>query len=239
MCGIGGFYNQYIDLESADVLIRMTDKVKHRGPDSEGYFHFLDGSSNLYLGSDARRRLIYDSPNSGLFFGHRRLSIIDLSDAGIQPLVKHDLALLFNGEIYNYLEIREELIQVGISFKTNTDSEVILSAYHIWKEDAFKKFNGMWSIVIFDIHSQSIILSRDRFGIKPLYYYIDDNRFVFSSEIKQILTYGVKPIINKTILDDYLLNNKINHTDETFFKGIRSIPSSSSCRLELRNWPSQ
>jgi asparagine synthase (glutamine-hydrolysing) len=239
MCGIAGFFINTIEPRSSEMLVKMTDAVIHRGPDAEGYFHHSGNISNLYLGTDGRTKILDESPNKGLFLGHRRLSIIDLSDSGTQPMSKHGLTLLFNGEIYNYLELREELVQLGIQFTTKTDSEVILSSFHVWREEAFHKFNGMWSIAIFSEKSNTLYLSRDRFGIKPLYYYLDGKKIVFSSEIKQILAYGIVPKINKQVLDSYLLYDITDYNDQTFFQGINSVPPSTICSIQLTEWPNQ
>jgi asparagine synthase (glutamine-hydrolysing) len=239
MCGISGFYLFREKLDPSKLLMKMTDVVTHRGPDSEGYFCSDLKNHNYFLGSHSRNDFLNLSPSKGLFLGHRRLSIIDLTESGTQPLKKHELTLVFNGEIYNYLELKEELINQGIEFHTTTDTEVILSAYHVWGHEAFKKFNGMWAIVIYDQENNRLILSRDRFGIKPLYYFLDNDQFVFSSEIKQILAYGIKPVVNKSVLDAYLQYDVTDYNDETFFNGIKSIPQSSVCSISLNEWPNQ
>jgi len=147
MCGISGFLHFNKDEPArADVIKKMTDIISHRGPDGEGY----------YL-------------HNNLAFGHRRLSIIDLSTGG-QPMFNEDesLALIFNGEIYNYIELREELQQLGQRFKTTSDSEVIIKAYQQWGIDCQTKFNGMWAFALWDEKKQQLFLSRDRMGEKPL-----------------------------------------------------------------------
>jgi asparagine synthase (glutamine-hydrolysing) len=165
MCGITGIYN-YNTKDVSDIEFDLfVDSLKHRGPDGRG----------TYKDKDVFCRL-----------GHRRLSILDLSDAGIQPLsyFNERYWITFNGEIYNFIELKEELKNLGYSFKTNTDSEVILASFLQWKEDCQLKFNGMWAFAIWDSKKKELFLSRDRFGVKPLYYYIDNNRIVFSSETK-------------------------------------------------------
>jgi asparagine synthase (glutamine-hydrolysing) len=233
VCGISGFYITDEIINASEKIVSMNDKVIHRGPDAEGFMHSYNGLINYYYGDSCKDKLLEDSPKKGLFMGHRRLKIIDLSDAGTQPMSKHNLTLLFNGEIYNYLEIKEDLISQGIQFTTKTDTEVILSAFHHWGNNAFDRFNGMWAIVIYDQNNEKITLSRDRFGIKPLYYFIDETKLIFSSEIKQILEYGIQPILNKNVLDNYLFYGISNFNDETFFQGIFSIPPSSVCYVEL------
>lgn len=168
MCGIAGILHQ--DRNRAvdhDTLRRMTRVLSHRGPDGEGY---------------------YEDGNVGL--GHRRLAIIDLA-AGSQPMFSadRDVALVFNGEIYNYLELREELKGLGHNFVTSSDTEVILSAYKQWGFECQQKFNGMWAFALWDSRRKHLFLSRDRIGEKPLHYGVHNGTFVFGSEIKSLLAY--------------------------------------------------
>lgn len=169
MCGIAGFIRADGAPAELDAIQRMTDAVRHRGPNGAG--HFLDGPVAL---------------------GHRRLSVLDLSEDGGQPMHYADsgLVLTFNGEIYNYIEIREELRTYGYTFHTQTDLEVILAAYLCWGDDCVTRFNGMWSFAIFDRRKKRLFCSRDRFGVKPFYYRVDNKTFAFSSEIRQLLPFG-------------------------------------------------
>jgi len=161
----------------------MNKTTKHRGPDGDGIFI-----------------------SQGWSFGHNRLSIIDLSSAGSQPMVSHDgrFIIIFNGEIYNFLEIRSELIKKGYVFKSQTDTEVLLYAYQQWGAECLQKLNGMFSFSVLDIKKEEIFLARDRVGIKPLYYYHKQNKFIFSSEIKAILQHQVDRRLNIEALNIYL-----------------------------------
>ena len=159
MCGIAGiFHNQGIHQEDIDLIRRMNEEQKHRGPDDEG--QYSDGFCAL---------------------GHRRLSIIDLSSNGHQPFISDDnrFVMTYNGEIYNYIELREELISLGWTFRTKTDTEVLLKAYQQFGENCLSKFNGMFAFAIYDKKKHSLFLARDRVGIKPLYYTQLDNNFFF------------------------------------------------------------
>lgn len=163
MCGIAGIwrFNQQVD---PDEIRAFTDSMKHRGPDDAGYELFENNTMSL---------------------GHRRLSILDLSPAGKQPMSYADQRywLTFNGEIYNFIELRKELISKGYVFKSDTDSEVILASYMEWGTDCFQKFNGMWAMGIWDTAKKELLLCRDRFGVKPLHYcYIQGDLFAFASE---------------------------------------------------------
>ena len=163
MCGISGFYST-ANIFSKDDLIRMTDAMVHRGPDASGYYY--DGMTGL---------------------GHRRLSIIDLSAAANLPMFSHDknYVIVFNGEIYNYLELKRELLsEKSIPFKTNSDTEVVLEAFAHWGLDFVEKLNGMFAISILDRTHKTMYLFRDRIGIKPIYYYLSGHNVAFSSELK-------------------------------------------------------
>lgn len=159
MCGILGGTRFIANEQFQDTL----QAIAHRGPDAEGQWY-----------------------DEFFFLGHRRLSILDLSVAAGQPMEFEDLIIVYNGEIYNYLEIKTELVNAGYTFHTTSDTEVLLKAYHYWKEDAFSRFNGMWAFGIYNKTDHSLILCRDQFGKKPLYFYWDIDKFVFCSEIKAI-----------------------------------------------------
>ncbi len=179
----------------------MTDKVTHRGPDAEGYL--IDGSVAL---------------------GHRRLSIIDLSPAGNQPMRRRDVWITFNGEIYNYVELRKELTELGYVFTSGSDTEVILHAYLHWGVEAFSKLNGMWAFVIYDRSRGELILCRDHFGIKPLYYANLGDWFVAGSEIKQFTSFdSFEPILNKKVTINFLAKGLLNYSEETFFEGVKEL----------------
>jgi asparagine synthase (glutamine-hydrolysing) len=197
MCGITGF-----NWKDERLLGRMCEAIKHRGPDDGGTY--LDDKVSL---------------------GHRRLSILDLSEKGHQPMFNEDgtLVLIYNGEIYNFLELREEFIKKGREFKSDTDTEVVLHAYEEYGTDCVQHFNGMWAFCIYDKTKNILFLSRDRFGIKPLYYHFDGERFIFSSEIKALLEHDLPREENRSIVFDYLYFNLTDHCEDTFFKGIKRL----------------
>ncbi len=205
MCGINGF--NWKDEELCKV---MADTLKHRGPDDEGFYFNIDVS-----------------------LGHRRLSIIDLK-TGHQPIHNEDKSIwiIYNGEIYNHKGIREEL-EKRHKFYTNSDTEVIIHAYEEYGFECVKKFNGMWAFCIYDKNKNIFFLSRDRFGIKPLYYFFDEEKFIFASEIKAILKY-VKPEENDEMIHNFLVNNVDLYKDETFFKNIKSVMPSTNLIFDLK-----
>lgn len=200
MCGIAGVIKKNAKTEVWEIK-QMTDAISHRGPDGEGYFLFN---------------------NVGI--GHRRLSIIDIS-TGAQPMCNEDekIWITFNGEIYNFSVLKQELIQKGHSFKTHSDTEVILHAYEEWGEKCLTKLRGMFSFCIVDTKKQFLFLARDYIGIKPLVYYQDENVFAFASEIQSILSLdSVKPEIDLTAIDQYLWLQYIP-TPNTIFKQIKKL----------------
>ena len=165
MCGISGIVNFNNKSVEKEVVAQMMKKMKHRGPDDEG---------------------IFIEDNIGL--GFVRLSILDLSISGHQPMASDDgkYVMIFNGEVYNYIELRDELKAKGYEFKSNSDSEVVLKSYQEWGEACLDKFNGMWALTIYNTQTKELFGARDRFGIKPFYYYKDSESFIFASEIKSI-----------------------------------------------------
>jgi asparagine synthase (glutamine-hydrolysing) len=185
MCGITGKYNfKYSEPIDRSVAEEMIKVITHRGPDDEGS---------------------YFNSNGNLFLGHRRLSIIDLS-TGHQPLSNEDgtIWIVFNGEIYNFPELKKELISYGHKFRTHSDTEVIVHAYEQWGKESFSKLNGMYAFALWDNKEQELIITRDPFGIKPVYYFVNNNSIIFGSEIKSILTNSEVPReVDTTALYNY------------------------------------
>jgi asparagine synthase (glutamine-hydrolysing) len=217
MCGISGI----IHLDRSPVpepqIWDMIKAMKHRGPNDNGTF-FEDGVG----------------------FGFVRLSIIDLSPAGHQPMFSHDerYVIIFNGEIFNYIEVREELKAKGHVFKTQTDTEVLIQSYVEWGEDMLHKLNGMWTFVIYDRKEKTLFGSRDRYGIKPLYYCIDGNRLLFASEIPSILAVlGRKPTADQSALFDFLIFNRTDQDEKTFFSEIKKV--NHGCYFNMKLSPQE
>ncbi|HUX56205.1 MAG TPA: asparagine synthase (glutamine-hydrolyzing) [Bacteroidales bacterium] len=203
MCGICGIINLDNSLVDNNSIRLMMELMKHRGPDDKG---------------------IFIEDNIGI--GFVRLSIIDLSPSGHQPMFSQDkrYVLAYNGEIYNYIELRTELISLGRSFLTTSDSEVLLESFIVWGEDCLNHLNGMWSFVIYDRVNKRIFASRDRFGIKPFYYYRSEKTLAFASEIPALLKLiNEKPIPDYEIIFDYLTLNRTDHTSNTFYKNIKKL----------------
>jgi asparagine synthase (glutamine-hydrolysing) len=242
MCGIAGIVNFQGALESHWIQ-RMTTVLRHRGPDDEGYLAAgtlvpelpcvsLGGADSSVTG--LRSIGDYHGP-ANLYLGHRRLSILDLSEAGHQPMGRGGLWIVFNGEIYNYMELREELKAAGYGFSTATDTEVILAAYDCWGQDCAKRFNGDWALAIFDARRRLLILSRDRYGVKPLYFFETNGFFAFASEIKALLAVPRVPhAINREKAFEYRALFCHDHTEETLFDGIRQLAPGQNMTLELQ-----
>lgn len=213
MCGISGIINHSNQLVSEKEISEMNQLIYHRGPDGDG-FYFGDNFA----------------------FGHRRLAILDLSEDGRQPMkYKDDYVITFNGEIYNYIEIREILIQKGYTFHSKSDTEVILAAYDFWGDACVLQFNGMWSFALYDKKKNRLFCSRDRFGVKPFYYTISANQFIFGSEIKQLLPFLPKISCNNKVLLDYLIVGIEEYNNETFFEGIVKLEQGSNLVYDLSN----
>ncbi|RPI71200.1 MAG: asparagine synthase (glutamine-hydrolyzing), partial [Desulfobacteraceae bacterium] len=224
MCGIFGaiHLNGFYTKEDFHFFSSLTDMVAYRGPDASGY-------RAVNVKQDPGHEDRFD-----VFIGHRRLSIIDLSNAANQPLT--DGAgrwIVFNGEIFNYIELRDELIQEGQCFKTASDTEVILGIYKQYGEDGFSKLNGMWAFAIVDGPRKKVILSRDRFSIKPLYYIHRDDRFYFSSEIKQILPLLPEKKINDNSMFVYLAQGLTDHNEESFFQGVCQVAAKHNFVIDM------
>ncbi|MDX1455247.1 MAG: asparagine synthase (glutamine-hydrolyzing), partial [Gammaproteobacteria bacterium] len=188
MCGIVGQYHfgEYSRSESERRVLSMARSLHHRGPDAEGLMH-----------------------SGPAVFGHARLKIVDLSDSANQPMRDRSCMLVFNGEIYNYRELRDEL-SARYDFRTSSDTEVILAAYQEWGEGCFSRFNGDWAIAILDASSRRLVLARDRFGIKPLYFHRTDGSLSFASEISALVAGGVVPEISR---DDLLMSMRLRKNE--------------------------
>lgn len=230
MCGIAGIVSPRQKLsdifEMSDTLKRMTNALAHRGPDGEGHWINENGKTGL---------------------GHRRLSIIDLSENGAQPMhYLNRYSIVHNGEIYNYIELRETLKKKGYTFQSQSDTEIILAAYDCWKEDCLQQFDGMFAFAIWDEKEQILFAARDRFGEKPFYYFLDEERFLFASEMKALWAAGVERKKNDTLLLYYLADGQLTNPfnpAETFYENIFSLPAASylqynlaANKLDIQQW---
>jgi asparagine synthase (glutamine-hydrolysing) len=230
MCGIAGFCNLDGKPIELDFLVSMTRTLSHRGPDEEGYFVNSPAFCNkTVLGSSSAIPLYTSNINvegvGNVGLGHRRLSIIDLA-SGHQPLSNEDgsVWITFNGEIYNFQELKEQLEARGHIFRTRSDTETIVHAYEEWGEEAVKKLRGMFAFSVWDEKRRLFYFCRDRVGKKPLYYYIDDKRLIFASEIKAILAHpGIRRDLDYAAISDYLSLAYIP-SPKTIFKYIRKLP---------------
>ena len=210
MCGIAGLLNLDGEPSSPVVLRKMADAVAHRGPDGEGFYS--DGCLGM---------------------AHRRLAILDLSPAGHQPMVTRDqqVVLTYNGEIYNFQELRVELESLGHQFRSRSDAEVVLNAWAAWGPGCVSRFNGMFAFAVWDVGQQALFLVRDRYGIKPLYYACWEDAFVFGSEQKAILAHPAarREVDRKALLEYFTFQNIF--TDRTLLDGIRLLPAGSIARI--------
>lgn len=215
MCGIWASIGFAVTRSAIDI-------IAHRGPDGDGWKTF-------------------PTPAGPLTLGHRRLAIIATDDSGLQPLSYGDgrYWIIYNGEVYNYRELRAELEDYGHVFRTLTDTEVILAAYHEWGDCCLQKFNGMFAFVIFDTSSNAVFIARDRFGVKPVYFFETDKGIAFASEIKQFTALGdFKAKMNQPRLRDFFLSGVMDHTRETFFDGVLQLRGGECARIGLESWRS-
>jgi asparagine synthase (glutamine-hydrolysing) len=247
MCGINGIFSKKVGTNFLSVGSRMNMLIKHRGPDDEGSVSF-DAHRAYPLASprsvkklEGVNYLAFTEPpaESIGWFGHQRLSIIDLSALGHEPMADEtgNYWITYNGEVYNYLELKKELQKLGVSFKSNTDSEVVLKAYIQWGEACLHKFNGMWAFAIYNVKEQKIFASRDRFGVKPFYYFKSDTNFAFSSEQKALVMSSLIPReINKKAAFDYLAFASLENEPNGLFNGVIELEPGKVLRLDYKNW---
>lgn len=258
MCGISGIAKlNGSSVELMEAVRKMNAAIKHRGPDGEGFLvvdtnneaasFFSDDTPTEISNSNlihAPKKHISTSTEAKIILAHRRLAIVDLSPAGHQPLCTSDqmLWITYNGEIYNYIELRAELESLGHQFFTHTDTEIVLAAYRQWGKECLHRFNGMWAFVIWDKQKNCLFGSRDRFGVKPFYYYHDKNIFTFASEQKALLKNSfVKTVLNNAAVADYFVAGEIEYGEESFFKHILELFPGCAFELsmvsgELKKW---
>lgn len=217
MCGIAGLITPDKSLIELRLLKKMADSLAHRGPDGEGF---------------------WTNKNNNTGFAHRRLSILDLSREGAQPMhFAQRYTIVYNGEIYNYIELKAALQKAGYKFKSTTDTEVILAAYDRYGESCLDYFDGMFSFAIWDENQQTAFCARDRFGEKPFYYYLEKNLFAFGSEMKALWAIGAPKITDQKMLLNYLSLGHVqnpSNKSQTFFKNIFSLPPAHFIRYNLR-----
>lgn len=214
MCGIAGAFGPH--KPDQDRIGRTLSLMAKRGPDGNGTFQ-------------------YDGPRNSITLLHTRLAILDLDPRADQPFQADDIALSFNGEIYNYLELKSQLENAGHKFRTKSDTEVVLKAYLEWGTGCFDKFEGMWALALFDTRTAALILSRDRFGEKPLYYFQNDGTLYFASEIKALAALsGHKPSVNFDQIRRYLVNGykSLYKNGETYFSDIHELPAATFASLD-------
>ncbi len=243
MCGIAGLVSKTNSVSVKEAVFAMSQAIKHRGPDGEGFVFLSNEKTEPVYSLDTPRvnkeskafkfnpsHSITDlNSNHSLALAHRRLSIIDLSESGHQPMcdATEDYWITFNGEIYNYIELRQELKRKGHTFVTQTDTEVIVAAYKEWGTECLAKFNGMWAFALLDKKKNQLFCARDRVGVKPFYYTDTNEVFAFASEYKAFIKSKlVKFEINEDQQFDYLVNANLETSSQSLFKGIEELKPS-------------
>lgn len=235
MCGIAGI----IAPEGIrhDHLVRMSAALQHRGPDGSGIMLY-SRPTGLRLSLNEVRLTDQDARDL-VGFAHRRLSIFDLSDASLQPMLDERglFCVTYNGELYNYLELKLELEALGYTFRTTGDTEVLLRAYEAWGPDCLRRFNGMWAFAILDLRNDSVFLARDRFGIKPLYWTTHQGACYFASEIKGLLAVPeLRHQPNERVVARYLATGMVDDSIQTFFDGVEQFPAAHWASIPLGSY---
>lgn len=225
MCGFSALYSN--KGFSVNEIKKMNDLIFHRGPDGEGYFLTENDSKRSYFSNaDELKDITKEGKVFSAAIGHRRLSIVDLSINGLQPMVSKDghNIIAFNGEIYNYLELKAELVDAGYIFHSTSDTEVLLNAFLHWGKDVLHKLNGMFAFQIYNTEENTLFAARDRFGVKPFYYWQKHNKLALASEIKQFTCLADwKSLLNTERAYDFLKFGQTEHTNETMFEGVYQL----------------
>ena len=242
MCAIAGVIGP--SAEDLRPIGAMLAALRHRGPDDEGYLvaHSARGEAHAFAGPDTvsglgLARLPEALPPADLVLGHRRLAIIDLSPGGHGPMASADgrYWITYNGEIYNYVELRDELRARGHVFRTASDTEVLLAAYAEWGEEALPRLNGMWALALYDAQAARLFCARDRFGVKPFHYFAQGARFAFASEIKGLLAHpAVRSGADERRVRDFLVAGAVDEDGGTFFADVQRLPAGHSLTYDLR-----
>lgn len=243
MCGIAGIISKNNTVSLKDIVYSMSQSIKHRGPDGEGFAFFSNTNSIPVYSNETpqinkeSKTFLFNPATSlqniesdyNMGFAHRRLSIIDLSESGHQPMcdTQGDYWITFNGEVYNYIELREELKQKGHVFVTQTDTEVVIEAYKEWGFECLQKFNGMFAFALYDKKNNHVFCARDRVGVKPFYFSDTDTAFAFASEYKAFIKSKLVSFqINEAQQFDFIINGNLENTEQSLFKGIRELKPS-------------
>ena len=237
MCGIAAVLRP--ESVSVKALCRVAQALKHRGPDGFGYLAF-EPANGVRVVHDTEPAVMETEIRVGL--AHRRLSIIDLSTDANQPMVDDTgtYALTYNGELYNFVELRAELESAGHRFRSTGDTEVVLRAYIEWGPRCVERFVGMWTFVILDLRRRALFVSRDRFGIKPLFYTVADGGLWFASEIKALLEVdAVHREVDEVTLATYLVEGIVDHSRATFFRGIHQVPPAHNAMVPIDERPTR
>lgn len=252
MCGIAGIIlKKSNNIPVAERLLDLSRLLKHRGPDGEGfilarrdhcvpYYHTFHPQDFADVPYQPKEKLPVPVNTDGLqlAFVHRRLSIIELSEKGRQPMCDPDSRfwITYNGELYNYVELREELHALGCHFVSESDTEVILQAYKYWGTACVERFNGMWSFCLYDIQNKLCFASRDRLGVKPFYYTTSEVHFAFASEQKALVKSGLcRPGVHAEALQQYLVNSRLEYASQNFFEHIQELPPGHNLVYHLQD----
>lgn len=246
MCGIAGYISKKTISKPPVEIDLLMDPIRRRGPDDEGVCLISRSSgsktqyrTDLTVPEKAARLAHYKDEGAysdhDIAFLHTRYSIIDLSEGGHQPFVSSDgsVICIFNGEIYNYIELKEELSGQGVVFKTTSDTEVLVEGYRVWGEGLWEKMNGFWAVALYDLRRKQLILSRDRIGVAPLYYRETPEGLFFSSAIQSLINIDGRAVTDDDVIAGFLETGIKDHDDTTFYSEVKSIPSRSVVTFDI------
>jgi asparagine synthase (glutamine-hydrolysing) len=235
MCGLSGIVDFGPGTGLAEPLLAMHARIRHRGPDGEG-FCVVDRDWRFVDAASASELRAAGAGSVRAAFAFRWLKIQDASERAAQPMASPDgrLRILFNGEIYNFRELRSELEGLGHRFRSASDTEVVLAAYRQWGVEMFGRLDGMWAILLLDLEARRLVMSRDRFGIKPLYYRLERGRLLVASEVKQLLAAGAPPAANMAAVKRFVRGARPATPEETFFESATALPAATYCEVDLQ-----
>jgi len=247
MCGISGYLLKKEPHDFNQTINCLLDPIRKRGPDDEG-IALISRSDNKFQSYRTNKTInqlnnslpnIFDNSHHvkhDIALIHSRYAIIDLSEKGHQPFISSDKSVvaIFNGEIYNYLELKEQLTSIGVNFRTTSDTEVLVEGYHIWKNELWNKLNGFWAVALYDFNENKLIFSRDRIGVAPLYYRQTENGLYFSSYIQPLINVsGNNRNLNNDAILGFVQTGIKDHDCSTFYSDIKSMPSFSTVTFNI------
>lgn len=253
MCGIAGYFLNKETLGSRLEILKVLESIRKRGPDDEGVclisakkqkYNFYKTEKTIPALSNSLSHIdnIDNAIEHDIALVHTRYAIIDLSEGGHQPFISHDGSVIavFNGEIYNYIELRKELAALGVTFRTKSDTEVLVEGYRVWRDTLWQKMNGFWAVALYDFYNRTFMISRDRIGVAPLYYRELSNGFYFASTIQTLVDISPYNIeINEDVMMGFIQTGIKDHDNTTYYRSIKSVPAATAVTFPIESYKFQ